>query len=84
MSRKDVYPFRHFLLKRFLLHEAKKPILMWRASSSAVANVLDSVNLSLALKAASVLKCLLGLRNVERGNFSLGSLKILVLSSLCA
>lgn len=33
MLRKDVYPFRHFLLKRFVLHRQKNPILVWRASS---------------------------------------------------
>lgn len=84
MLRKDVCPVRHFLLKRFLLHQPEKPPLMWRASSLAMANVLEAVYLSPALKAATVLKCLLGLRNVKRGNFSLGSWKMLVLSSFCA
>lgn len=54
----------------------KNPVLVWRASSSAAANVLDGVYLSLALKASTVLKCLLGLRNVKRGNFSLGRVKM--------
>ena len=62
----------------------EKPILMWRASSFSVANVLDGVYLSTALKAATVLKCLLGFRKVKRGNFSLGSSKMLVLNLLYA
>lgn len=62
----------------------KKPHTRVESFLCAVANVLDSVYLSLALKAATVLKCLLGFRNVERENFSLGSLKMWVLSSLRA
>lgn len=67
MSRKDVYPFRHSLLKRFLLHQPKNPILMWRASSSAVANVLDDVYLSPALKAATVLSVCLASEMLREG-----------------
>lgn len=75
MLRKDVCPVRHLLLKRFLLHQPEKPTLMWRASSPAVANVLEAVYLSPALKATTVLKCLLGLRNVEEREFLFRKLK---------